>query len=483
MTNDVFIADQWVEGRGETLSTVCPATNKVVWDGHAASEQQVFDAVSVAKKAFLSWSVTPQTERNEILKSYAQKLKSKSEDIAKAISMDVGKPLWESRLEANAMVGKIAISITALEERSGSRLNETAFGFAKLEHRPHGVMGVLGPFNFPGHLPNGHLVPALLAGNTCVFKPSEEAPNVANIMVEAFKEAGLPSGCLAVVHGGRATGEALLKSDLNGVLFTGSVETGVAFHRQFAGRPEVMLALEMGGNNPLIVWDPCDVEGAANIVFQSAFMTSGQRCSCARRLILPDTKFGDQVIEAVIEQIKSVKIGPWHDEDVFMGPVVSTRAAKQAVAFEKGLIELGGHPIQRLEQRDDDSAFLRPGLIDMTAVDNVPDKELFGPLLQIIRVKSLDEAVKVANQTKFGLASGLVCDDETVWKTVNPLLHAGILNWNRPTTGASSAMPFGGPGQSGNLRPSAYYAADYCAWPQASQIASAAQFSSLPGLK
>ena len=482
MAQDVYYNGAWHTGLGHAFSNLSPSTGLAVWEGHAASPEQVQQAFDAAKEAQLAWALRPQSERNEILMHYASALDKRREEIAVAISKDMGKPLWESRTEANAMVGKVAISIKALDERAGERTADTAFGSTHLIHRPHGIMAVLGPFNFPGHLPNGHIVPALLAGNCCIFKPSEEAPSVAAIMVAAFEEAGLPKGCISVVHGGRETGQALLATGINGVLFTGSVETGLLFHKMFAGRPDVMLALELGGNNPLIVWEPCDVKNAANLIFQSAFFTSGQRCSCARRLILPDTDFADNVINELIRLIDQVRIGSWEQDDVFMGPLVSARAAQKALEFQSTLIAHGAKPIKLLEQLEQGDAFVSPGLIDVTDMKAHDDKELFGPFLQISRVPSFEAAIDVANQTKFGLAGGLICDDSKMWDSAHQQMKAGILNWNRPTTGASSALPFGGPGHSGNFRPGAYYAADYCAWPQASQLSRTAVAINMPGL-
>ena len=482
MHKDVYINDQWFKGDGTPFNNSCPSTNKIVWQGHGASRAQVENALTAARIALRDWSERPQTERNQVLLNYAEALKTRKDDIAKAISQDMGKPIWESRIEANAMAGKVAISIQALEERAGVRESETAFGGTQLVHRSHGVMAVLGPFNFPGHLPNGHIVPALLAGNVCIFKPSEQAPSVAKIMADAFRETGLPPGCLSILQGERETGQALIEADINGLLFTGSVETGLHFHRYFAGRPEVMLALEMGGNNPLIAWEPLDVGAAANQIFQSGFITTGQRCSCARRVILPNTPFADKVVEALIGLIETVKIGPWDNEDNFMGPLVSVRAAQQAAAFQDNLLAQGGKALKALTAQGPQSAFVTPGVIDVTDMADRADHELFGPLIQLIRVDTIEQAIDEANDTRFGLAGGLLCDDKATWNRVHQNMKAGILNWNRPTTGASSALPFGGPGHSGNFRPGAYYAADYCAWPQASQTAEDAKIIAMPGL-
>jgi succinylglutamic semialdehyde dehydrogenase len=294
-------------------------------------------------------------------------------------------------------------------------------------------------------------------------------------MAEAFEAAGLPEGCLNIVHGTRETGGALLNADINGLLFTGSANTGVFFHKHFAGRPDVILALEMGGNNPLIIWDPASVEAAADIAAQSAFLTTGQRCSCARRIILPEGKFGDDVLEAIIARAKAIKIGAWDEEGVFMGPLVSEAAAQSATDFQMMLSKAGGKSLRRLKRMDRGGGFVTAGVIDVTDAHHIPDEELFGPLMQVVRVKTFDEALQRANATRYGLSGGLVSDDDALWVKAHRQMRAGILNRNRPTAGASGAMPFGGPGLSGNFRPGAYYAADYCAWPQASQVSDKAE--------
>lgn len=481
MGNGVFIDNNWRAGQGAGFSNSCPSTGDIVWQGNAASSAEVAESVASARKAFRDWSRRPQAERTAILESYAEEIGKRSERIAETISRDMGKALWDSRGEAATMKAKVAVSIAAQNERAGEKSEAAAFGSARLTHRPHGVMAVFGPFNFPGHLPNGHIVPALLAGNTCVFKPSELAPGIATIMAECFVAAGLPPGCLNIVQGGRDTGAALIDQDINGLLFTGSAATGVFFHRHFAGRPEIILALEMGGNNPLIIWDPADVDSAADIAAQSAFLTTGQRCSCARRVILPEGRFGDAVTAAIVDRARALRIGAWNEPEIFMGPLVSERARDQAIAFQDSLVGHGAKPLLALSGMEQGGGFVTAGVLDVTRASGIPDEELFGPLMQIIRVKTFDEAIAQANATKYGLSGGLVCDDDARWETAYNEMQAGILNRNRPTAGASGAMPFGGPGLSGNFRPGAYYAADYCAWPQASQVSPKAARMTAPG--
>lgn len=474
MRHGAFIDGQWQAGNDTWYEKTCPATGATVWEGQAADREQVGAAISSAQRAGRTWGTLPLSERRTIIEAYGAALGARVDQIAEAISRDMGKPLWESRAEAATMQAKIAVSIRAQDERAGNRSGDADFGTLQLTHRPHGVMAVLGPFNFPGHLPNGHIVPALLAGNTCVFKPSELAPTVAEVMIDAFQDAGLPPGVVNVVQGGRTVGTALLEGEINGVLFTGSASTGLAIHRMFAGRPDVILALELGGNNPLILWSPADIDAAADIAAQSAFLTTGQRCSCARRIILPKGRWGDQVVDAIADRARELRIGAWDEDDVFMGPLVSSEAAENAVAFQMALARSGGRVVRRLKRMARGDAFVTAGVIDVSEARSVPDEELFGPFLQIYRVDDFDTALVRANDTRYGLAGGLVCDDEELWERAQQNMRVGILNRNRPTVGASGSFPFGGPGLSGNFRPGAFYAADYCAWPQASQIRSKA---------
>jgi succinylglutamic semialdehyde dehydrogenase len=376
------------------------------------------------------------------------------------------------------MIGKVELSIAAQAERSGERHSATAFGEAVLRHHPHGVMAVLGPYNFPGHLPNGHIVPALLAGNAVVFKPSELTPGVGEAMAAAWRAAGLPDRVLTVVQGARETGVALAAADIDGLLFTGSAATGAHLRRLFADRPNVILALELGGNNPLLVWDgpdgPNDVAEAAALVVQSAFVTAGQRCSCARRLIVPANGFGDAVVEAVASLADRLRIGAWDEEPPpYMGPLVSFAAVAAARRQVEGLIAAGARVIRPFEPPAElRETFARPALFDVTGCV-VPDEEIFAPVLQVIRVADFDAAIAAANATRFGLVAGLVGGDDALWRRFVGASRAGVVNRNRPTTGASGAMPFGGLGESGNHRPSAWYAADYCAYPIASFEAAA----------
>ncbi len=470
MSNKILINGVWREGAGAQFTSLDPSTGETLWSGAAATKQDVAEAVAAARGAFEEWALTPLAERIKIIERYRDLIERDSDALAKLIARETGKPYWETKTEAAAVAGKVNISIRAYHERTGERQSLAGATHAVLRHKPHGVMAVLGPYNFPAHLPNGHIVPALIAGNTVVFKPSEQTPGPGAFIVERMVEAGIPAGVVNLVQGARETGAALTGAEgVNGVLFTGGAKTGVAIHKQFAGRLDVILALELGGNNPLIWWDTDDVDAAALAVVQSAFLTTGQRCTCARRLIIPEGAVGDRAMESLTALTDRLTIGaPFDEPQPFMGPVISPIVAEGLERAFDQLVDAGGKPIRTLSQRDEGGAFVTPGIVDVTGVDAVPDEEHFGPLLKVWRVKDFDAAIARANATKFGLSAGLLSDDKSKWEKFLTLSQAGIVNWNRQTTGASGAAPFGGIGASGNHRPSAYYAADYCAYPVAS---------------
>ncbi|WP_284219971.1 succinylglutamate-semialdehyde dehydrogenase [Brevundimonas denitrificans] len=451
------------------FKSIDPATGETVWEGAAASAAEVQAAADRARAAFPDWADRSRQDRIDAVKRYQAVLKTRAAQMAEAISRETGKALWETTAELGAMAGKVDISIRAYDERTGERSTETGFGHATLRHRPHGVAAVLGPFNFPGHLPNGHIVPALLAGDTVVFKPSEETPLIGQLMAEAFAEADLPDGVVNVVQGGRDTGAALLDSGIDALMFTGSGAAGAHFRRKFADDPHVILALELGGNNPLVVWDAADAEAVAGIVVQSAFVTTGQRCSCARRLIVPEGSQGDAIVEAVNAMVERLILAPWNSTpEPYAGPLISVKAAEAALKALQDRIDMGARVIRASGPVGNlPGAFVSPAIIDVTGVD-VPDEEMFAPFLSVTRVASFGAAIAAANATRYGLSAGLVSDDPANWEHFIRRIRAGVVNFNRPTTGAAGDMPFGGLGASGNHRPSAWYAADYCAYPVAS---------------
>ncbi len=467
---ELFIDGRWRCGNGTAFDSLSPHDGTCLWRGNGADAADVDAAFAAARRAAEAWADRPVAEREALVRAFAEALRARSDALAEAIAREVGKPLWEARTEVAAMIGKIEISIRAYHERSGIQEHATDFGQHALRHKPHGVVAVFGPYNFPGHLPNGHIVPAVLAGNAVLFKPSEQTPWVAELTVECWQQAGLPDGVINLLQGERATGEAIAAHpQLDGLFFTGSSRTGALLHRQFAADTGRILALEMGGNNPLIVTEVADLDGAVVDTIQSAFITTGQRCTCARRLFVPESKWGERFIARLGTVSAGLRIGCWDaDPAPYMGPLIGARAADQLLAGQDQLQRLGGRQILPMRRLDAGPAFVTPGLIDVTGADAPPDEELFGPLLQVYRYSAFDDAIAGANRTRYGLSAGLLSDDRAQYDHFWRRIRAGIVNWNRPTTGASGAFPFGGVGASGNHRASAYYAADYCAFPVAS---------------
>jgi succinylglutamic semialdehyde dehydrogenase len=460
---------RWVQGYGPVLESHDPGTGEIVFSGNCVDVQDVGNAASLAQMALLEWQDVPFSERTRILNRYADALRAQREEVAPIISRETGKPRWESLTEVDAMANKVGISIEAIHERRGPTERQQAGAVAATRYKPIGVMAVIGPFNMPGHLPNGHIVPALLAGNTVVFKPSELTPGVAVKMVQLLQAAGLPAGAINLVQGGRDIGAALATNpQVDGVLFTGSVAGGRAISKSLMDQPNKIIALEMGGNNPLVVWEPTDLDAAAYLTVQSAYLTSGQRCSCARRLIVSNSPKGRAFVDRLIAMIQTIRVGHFTERpEPFMGPVISDAAADQLLDAQRELIAKGGKPLVEMSVAGQRRATLRPGLIDISN-GGLSDAEHFGPLLQLTWVDDFDEAIAEANETTYGLAVGLFSDDPALWERFYRKIRAGVVYWNRQTTGGSSHLPFGGVGLSGNHRPSGYWAADYCSYPVAS---------------
>jgi succinylglutamic semialdehyde dehydrogenase len=453
-----------------------PATGRELW------RSPVGDAdfeVAAARAAFPDWARRPLDDRIAVIRRFAELARERKEAFADLIARETGKPLWEARTEVDTVVNKVEISIRAHEERTGTR--DLGAG-AAIRHKPHGVLAVLGPYNFPAHLANGHMVPALIAGNVVVFKPSEKTPASGEMLIRLYREAGVPEGAARLLIGGPDQGRELsAHPDINGLLFTGSARTGLALNRQFADTPEKVLALEMGGNNPIIVWDTDDLKAAAALVVQSAYLSAGQRCTAARRLIVCDGLHAPLLVEALMDRL--IIGAPHADPQPFMGPVIDNDAADALMEAFLSLVERRAEVIRPLDRPDADRPFLTPALIDVTEVRDRPDAELFGPVLQLVRVPDFEAAIREANATRYGLSASLIGGDQAMFDRFWTGARAGIVNWNRPTNGASSAAPFGGVGLSGNHRPSAYYAADYVAYPVVSTAAEVPEGGIAVGLR
>ena len=431
-------------------------------------------AVEAANRAYKTWKVTPQAQRNEYLMKLHDLYVANKERMAEAISRETGKPLWESLTEAGALAGKIKItlehSMKLIEDVKVENALPSIDGY--IRHQSRGVMAVLGPFNFPCHLANGHIVPAVATGNTIVFKPSEKTPATGQLMAEMIEQAGFPKGVFNLVQGQGETGKRLAGHEyVDGVLFTGSYDVGLKIKQETLQHHWKILALEMGGKNASVIWDDCDFEKATYETLVGAFLTSGQRCSGTSRVILKrgmKEKFLDRFYKAA----KKIEIGHWKDNP-FMGPLISEDSVEKYVRFQEIALREGAEKVMRGKPLElaTPGHYVTPSIYDVKQFNpkSVYQKsEIFGPNVAIYTVDEIEEALEINNSTGFGLVMSIFTKDEALYKKALMEAKVGLLNWNRTTNGASSRMPFGGRGKSGNDRPSAHFAVNYCTVPVAS---------------
>lgn len=462
-----YINGKWVESQGRAFHSINPADSAIIWQGKEALEENIAAAYDAASQALASWSQLDFATRVTAIQKFGRQVEARKQELLLLIAKEAGKPLWEAATEVSAVLGKIELSIKAYQERTWPK--EIGAYENYLRYKPHGVVAVLGPFNFPAHLSNGHIVPALLAGNTVIYKPSELTPAVAELMLQCWHDSGLPPGVINGVQGGVSSAKLLLQQDIQGVYFTGSYKTGLEINKMFSERPEVILALEMGGNNPLVIDRVKNVEAALYNTLLSSFITAGQRCTCARRVFIPNNTFGDHFLEQLIIASKQLQVGAYTlQPEPFIGPVIRYEHALHHLSAQENLIKAGGKALLPMTLLKEHTGLLTPGIIDMSLVSEPKDEEIFAPLIQIYRYQTFEQALMGCNQTRYGLSAGLLSDNEKHYHDFFNTVRAGLINWNKPTTGASSALPFGGIGHSGNHRPSAYFAADYCAYPIAS---------------
>ena len=456
-----FINGKWIIGKGQSFNSYSPVNEELLWEGNYSSNEDVKYAVECAKKSFDSWSQLELEERIEYLKKFSDVVESKKEELADFISNEVGKPFWESLTEVNSVIGKLDPTVEAYNLRNKTIIRELSDGSKSVTRfKPHGVVGIIGPYNFPAHMPNGHIMSALLAGNTVILKPSEKVPLVSEIVMQCWEEAGLPNGVINMIQGDKNTCEDLcLNNDVKAIFFTGSKRAGqniedLCLHKK-------LCVLEMGGNSPYIVWDTSSIDASAITIIQSSFITSGQRCSTSRRLIIPNNDFGEKFINRLIEVTKNIKVGK-PKEEVFMGPLKSKELVDAIINRQEELINNGAKIL--LESKrvlDLGPSYITPGIIDVTNVKEKIDEEIIGPFLQVTRVNTFDEAIEKANDSCYGLAAGIITEDKDLYKIFENKIEAGIISWNKQLTGACKYAPFGGIKDSGNYRPSGFLSCDY----------------------
>ncbi len=429
----------------------------------------VDEAVGAARRAWPAWAATPDTQRHAALRRFADALSKREEEAARVIVAEMGKPLREARAEVRSAVEKIGITID-------EALRFVApFGVAggRCRWRPRGVLAVLGPFNFPLHLPNGHIVPALATGNCVVFKPSEITPGAGQIAAECWDAAGLPAGVFNLVQGDARSGSRLaIHPDVNGVLFTGSFETGDRIRRATIDQPGKILALEMGGKNAAIVLADADLDRAVSECFLSAFQTTGQRCSSTSRLIL-DAPIAGAFVERFAAMARGARIGHGTDPETFLGPLATERSLERFLSFQEIARREGAKTVLAASRPATPRRghYVSPSMHRIARVDagsRYQQEEIFGPDVSVLVVRGLDEALAAQDVTRYGLALSIFTGSRAAYEEAWLRSEVGVLNWNQGTAGASSHLPFGGRRRSGNDSPSALLAPVYCAYPVAS---------------
>jgi succinylglutamic semialdehyde dehydrogenase len=481
MRSNVYLAhgpSDYVDGAfrplmGDAIATRDPAKpSDVVWAGSPV-EANAEEAVAAARRALPSWSALSLDARRAHLERWRETCVKHASRLAAAISREIGKVKWEAELEAKIVAEKVTIT---LEDRVLARVAgfEVAAGAGKTgicTFKPHGVVSVLGPYNFPAHLPNGHIVPALLLGNTVVFKPSEKGASVGQLLAELAHEAGFPAGVFNVVQGGGAIASRLATHpEVDGVLFTGSFPVGRRILEANLDTPGRLIALEMGGSNPAVVTAKADLRRATIECVRAAFATTGQRCTCTRRIIVEDS-IADRFIPMVCKLASTLVVAAADDGvPAFMGPLV-TSGAREAVLHAQARLAAQGRLLLEATPLSRDGFFLSPGAVEVERFERRTDEEeIFGPFVQFARAANLDDAIRQANATNFGLAASLFSEDAAEWKAFFAGVRAGCLNHNSGTAGASSKLPFGGLGRSGNHRPAGAFAVDAVAYPVATMV-------------
>ncbi len=494
-------------GAGSTLESRSPADpSRIIWAG-SPNISDVDAAVAAARAAQPAWEALGFAKRAAILREFAALATSKVDELTSLLRDEVGKPTWDAKAEAQLLASKVDITLEDGPDAALTRVRsfELTLGPTKAGRcwfKPHGVMAVLGPFNFPAHLPNGHIIPALAMGNTIVFKPSDKAPAVGQFLAQlyhqALEAANAPRGVFNLVQGrGEIAGALASHPGIDGVLFTGSWNVGRKIMSANLDHPGRLLALEMGGNNPAVIMPDADLTQAVTETVRCAFITSGQRCTCTRRLIVHESII-DRVQNAIVQATRQLTLGD-PATNPFMGPVISEPARDAILTSYRAMISTGATPLLEMTiPANLTGHYITPGILRVprftkglgtpaqrangTLRNCGDDIEVFGPLLRISPCSSLDDAIEQANATDFGLAAAIFTTNDTAAAAFTARVRAGCINWNTGTAGASSKLPFGGLGFSGNHRPAGAFSLDYCAYPVAGMVERGTASTSAPGM-
>ena len=455
-----YINGEWVESRsGATFENRNPAdTDDMIGTFPASTVEDVAAATEAAREAYKKWRLMPAPKRGDILRVAGDLMNRRKEELARAMTREMGKPVFETKGDVQEAIDTAYYSATETRRLFGYNAPSEMPDKMNLSFRmPIGVCGIITAWNFPMAVPSWKILPALACGNTIVYKPSEDAPHSGNLMAEILEEAGLPKGVFNVVHGAGETGNAIVEHpDIKVIGFTGSTETGKAIASK-AGAMNKQISLEMGGKNAQIVMPDADMDLAMEGVLWGAFGTTGQRCTATSRLIL-HKDIHDEFINRLIEKASALKLGPGLEDDTEMGPVVNEKQLDKVADYVRiGREEdgatciLGGDRAGEEDQVLSRGHFFLPTIfIDVTRDMRIAREEIFGPVLSVLKVADLDEAIEVLNDTEYGLSSSLyTANVNDAFRAIRDI-EAGITYINVPTIGAEAHMPFGGVKGTGN---------------------------------
>lgn len=448
-----FVGGEWVSAQSsETFSSYNPATEEELAPIASSGVADVNAAVKAAKAAYKDWRLVPAPRRGEILYALAELLKERKESLARTMTQEMGKVLSEARGDVQEAIdmayymggeGRRMLGYTApveMPEKFGMALRDSV-----------GVIGLITPWNFPIAVPSWKMLPALIAGNTVVWKPSEETPKTAAEFAKVFEDAGLPAGVLNLVLGAGQTGDALVSHpDVRVISFTGSTETGLKVYTKAATMGK-KVCLEMGGKNAIIVMDDANLELAVKAITWSAFGTTGQRCTATSRLIV-QSGIKDRLIEALRQKAETLTIGDGLEDGNEVGPLVNAKALEKVEKYvEIGRNEGATLVIGGARANIGAGYFYQPTLFaDVTRNMRIATEEIFGPVLSIIEVESLEEAIEVNNEVIYGLSSSIFTENVNAAFRAIRDLTTGIVYINHGTTGAEIQFPFGGTRGTGN---------------------------------
>lgn len=427
-------------------------------------------AFQKGKSAYLAWAKLSLSARAKKLQPLKQIIKNQISELAQIISRETGKPLWESEGEAKALIGKIDFVL----KEGLARIKEQNIAKAqgRIRFKSRGLLVVIGPFNFPMHLPFGQILPALLAGNTVLFKPSEKTPASGQKLAECFHKLKLPAGTFQMIQGGAKIAKQLCSHKKgDGVLFTGSFEVGQKIKESLIKDHSKILALEMGGYNSALIWDNKNLEQALKETLKGCFWTAGQRCSSTSQIIV-HKKIAKEFIKKFIPLAKKITVDHW-SKNPFMGALIDKSSVQRFFALQKEIQKLNGTILLKGEQLQNKKGhYVRPGIYKMkfNPSSSFGTKETFSPQVIIYETEDLDEALQMINHSGYGLSLSLFSEDKKVREEVFYRAKVGLINYNLSSIGASSFLPFGGLGKSGNDRPAGAFAIDFCVTPLAEKI-------------